>query len=146
MVDSLIHAYDLLNLNPKKGCFTWTNNRLGLARISARLDRFLVQSSLLDFGVLSSTIMPKLTSDHHSIALLLEREENFGPLPFRFNPLWAKRDGFGELISQVWSQFIVSSPSFVWEQKLKLTKAALKRWIKFPSKLLREEGKRLFRL
>ena len=53
MVDSLIHAHDLLDLNPKKGSFTWTNNRLGLAQISARLDRFLVQSSLLNFGISS---------------------------------------------------------------------------------------------
>ena len=88
----------------------------------------------MDIDVLSSTIIPKLTSDHHPIALLLEREENHGPLPYRFNPLWAERDGFGELISQVWSQFIDGSPSFVWEQKLKLTKAALKRWIKMPIK------------
>ena len=57
-----------------------------------------------------------------------------GPLPFRFNPLWDERDGFGDLISQVWSQFIAGSPSFVWEQKLKLTKVALKRWIKIPIK------------
>ena len=82
MVDSLIHAHDLLDLNPKKGNFTWTNNRLSLAQIFACLDRFLVQSSLLDFDVLSSSILPKLTSDHHPIALLLEREENIGPLPF----------------------------------------------------------------
>ena len=74
MVDSLIHSHYLLDLNPKKGSFTWTNNRLGLARISAHLDRFLVQSSLLDFGILSSSIMPKLTSNHHLIALLMERE------------------------------------------------------------------------
>ena len=33
MVDSLIHAHDLLDLNPKKSSFTWTNNRLGLARM-----------------------------------------------------------------------------------------------------------------
>ena len=82
--DSLIHASDLLYLKPKKGRYTWTNNRVGSARISARLDIFLVQSSLLDDNILSSKILPKLTSDHHPIALLLEKEENLGPLPFWF--------------------------------------------------------------
>ena len=31
MVDSLIHAHNLLDLKPKKGCFTWRNNIVGLA-------------------------------------------------------------------------------------------------------------------
>ena len=67
-VDSLIHAHDLLDLKPKKGSFTWTNNRLGLAQISARLDRFLVQSSLLDFGI---HLHQFCISSHHTIILLL---------------------------------------------------------------------------
>ena len=132
LVDSLIQSSDLLDIKPKKGRFTWTNNRVGTARISARLDRFLAQSMLLDDFVLTSTIFPKVTTDHHPIGLCLEKEENLGPILFRFNPIWVEREGFGELISHVWSQFIVGSPSYVWEQKLKLTKIALKSWIKAP--------------
>ena len=78
-MESLIHARDLLDFKPKKGCYTLTNNRVGAARISACLDRFLVQISLIDGKILiSSKIMPKLTSDHHPISLLLEEEENLG--------------------------------------------------------------------
>ena len=55
VVDSLIQARDLLDFKPKKGRFTWTNNRVGDAIIYARLDIFLVQSSLLDGNVLIST-------------------------------------------------------------------------------------------
>jgi len=47
-VESLILAWDLLDLKPKKGHYTWTNNRVGNANIAARLDRFLVQSSLME--------------------------------------------------------------------------------------------------
>ena len=133
VVEYLIQVRDLLDFKPKKGWFTWTNNRVGVARFSAQLDRFLVQISLLDGNILISTkILPKLTSDHHPISLLLQEEENLGPIPFRFSPLWIEREGFWEIVTQVWSQFVEGSPSFVLEQKLKHTKYALKNWIKTP--------------
>lgn len=47
-VESLILSWDLLGFKPKKGRYTWTKNRVGNANIVARLDRFLVQSSLMD--------------------------------------------------------------------------------------------------
>ena len=34
------------------------------------------------------------------------------------------------IVSQDWSQYIDGSPSYVWEQKLKKTKVALKKWVK----------------
>ena len=81
----------------------------------------------MDGNILISTkILPKLTSDHHPISLLLEEEENLGPISFWFNPLWIKREGFWETVTQVWSQFVDGSPIFVQEQNLKLTKYAMK--------------------
>ena len=106
---------------------------MGVAIFSAQLDRFLVQISLLDGNILISTkILPKLTFDSHPISLLLEEEENLGPIPFRFSPIWIERDGFWETVSQAWAQFVDGSPSYVWEHKLKHTKYALKSWIKTP--------------
>ena len=37
-----------------------------------------------------------------------------------------------DVVSQSWSQYVVGSPNFVWEQKLKSTKQALKNWAKTP--------------
>ena len=71
-----------------------------------------------------------MTFDHKPILLLLEEEENMGPLPFRYSPLWTERDGFMEVVQTVWSTHIIGSPSYVWEHKLKLTKLALKSWLK----------------
>ena len=133
LVESLIHARDLLDFKPKKECFTWTNNRVGAAIIYAQVDRFLFQSSLMDGNILiSSKNFPKLTSDHHHISMLMEEEENLNTISLCFSPLWIEREGFCEIISQAWSQFVEGSPSFVWEQKLKCTKFALKNWIKIP--------------
>ena len=37
-----------------------------------------------------------------------------------------------DTVSQAWTHYVDGSPSFVWEQKLKQTKNALKKWIKTP--------------
>ena len=112
VVDSLIQANDLLDIKPKKGQFTWTNNRMGISRIFARLDRFLVQILLMDRTIISSNILPKITSNHHPISLQVEKEENLGPIPFRFSPIWIEREGFWDIVTQVWSQYIGGSPRF----------------------------------
>ena len=114
-VEDLIRDWDLIDLKPKSGHFTWSNHRVGVANILARLNRFLVHSTLMDDKIISSKILPKLSLDHHPICLLFDFEENLGPIPFRFSPIWIERTGFMDIVSQVWSQFIVGSPSYVFE-------------------------------
>jgi len=65
--------------------------------------------------LISSKIMPKITSDHNPISLLLKKEEYLGPNPFRFSPLWVAREGFIDIVAQAWSQPVEGSPNFVWE-------------------------------
>ena len=38
MVEELIQHWNLIDLKPKQGRYTWSNNRVGAACISARLD------------------------------------------------------------------------------------------------------------
>ena len=60
-IEALIQDWDLINFKPKKGRYTWSNNRIGAANIVAQLDRFLVKTSLMDGKfVISSKILPKL--------------------------------------------------------------------------------------
>jgi hypothetical protein len=97
------------------------------------LDRFLLQSTFLSVKkIISTKILPKLTSDHKPILLLFEEEEKLGPIPFRFSPLWTDREGFMDIVSKSWSIPVNGSPNYVWEQKLKATKTTLKEWIKKP--------------
>eukprot|EP00253_Pinus_taeda_P024453 PITA_24453 len=131
IVGSLIQRWDLVDLKPVRGKFTWTNNRTGDNHIAARLDRFLITSSLMmDNRIAFSKILPKLTSDHKPILFCLKEEEDLGPLPFRFSPLWAGKDGFMDTVQSAWQMDVNGSPSYVWEQKLKKVKSALKLWIK----------------
>ena len=65
--------------------------------------------------IISTKIVPKLTSYHHPISLMFEKEEDLVPIPFCFSPLWIERDGFWETMSQAWNQYVEGSPNFVWE-------------------------------
>ena len=94
-VEDLILEWDLEDIKPPRGKFTWTNKRRGPGHISARLDRYLVQSSFLTFGLLAaSKILANYTSDHKPILLELSLGENLGPIPFRFSHLWIQQEGF----------------------------------------------------
>lgn len=99
-VENLIMDWDLEDIKPARGKYTWTNKRLGLGHIAARLDRFLVQSTFLTLGLAaSSKILPNYTSDHKHILLDLSSENNLGPIPFQFSPFWIHQEGFQEIIS-----------------------------------------------
>ena len=99
-VEDIILGWDLIDIKPVQGKFTWTNKRIGPGHIAAQLDRFLVQSSFLSFGLLaSSKILPHCTSDHKPILLDLALEQDLGPIPFRFNPLWIQQEDFLQVVS-----------------------------------------------
>jgi exonuclease III len=122
-VEEIILSWDLLDFSPIQGMYTWSNNRVGSDHISSRLDRYLVQSTIMmDNKIITTKILPKLTSDQKPIQLLLEEEEDLGPIPFRFNPLWIEREGFLETVKTTWANSFSGSASYVWEQKLKATK------------------------
>ena len=77
--------------------------------------------------------MSKLSSDHKPIRLQFIDDEDLGPIPFKFNPLWVDKEGFLDTVSNAWKISVSSSPNFVWEMKLKQTKSTLKEWIKLSS-------------
>eukprot|EP00253_Pinus_taeda_P035614 PITA_35614 len=133
-VEEIVQNWDLLDFPPIHGLYTWSNNRVGSEQISAQLDRFMIQIGLLlNKNIASTKILPKLTSDHKPIQLLLEDEEDLGPIPFRFSPLWIEKPGIFDTVKEAWDKPIIGSPSYIWEQKLKATKHALKEWIKKPA-------------
>jgi len=87
-VEDLIHDWDLLNIKPCQGKYTWSNKQVGPGHIVARLDRFLIQSSYLLLGLdAKMSILTSSTSDHKPTKLVLSTQRNLGPIPFRFSPL-----------------------------------------------------------
>jgi len=82
-VEELVQNWDLLDFTPVRGLFTWSNNHVGSDHISACLDRFLVQSALMmNKKIIITKILPKLTSDHKPIQLLLKMKKIWVPFLF----------------------------------------------------------------
>jgi hypothetical protein len=130
-VEDIVVAWDLLDIKPTKGRYTWTNKRIGPGHIAARLDRFLVQSSFLVLGLkTNSEILPHSASDHKPIRLEIKKDQVKGPIPFRFSPNWINDKGFADIVTKVWATTVQGSASYVWEEKIKRLKYALKSWAK----------------
>ena len=146
-VDDLILDWELNDVIPSKGKFTWTNKRLELGHISARLDRFLIQDSFLLLGVnITSKITPFEGSDHNPITLEITIEHNLGPIPFRFSPLWTSHKYFMGLVAEIWSVLVSGSTFYVWEEKLRRLKKYLKLWAKSISSPTQNKSKALLSL
>ena len=126
-VEDIISGWDLADIKPSRGKFTWSNKRVGPGHIAARLDRFLVHSSFLTLGLFAnSEILQACTSDHKPISLALTSGEKLGPIPFRFSPLWVTMDRFLDLVTETWKKAVSGSPFYIWEEKLRRLKVALK--------------------
>ena len=117
----------LVDLPLQGGIFTWSggfNNQSG-----ARLDRFLVTPSWLDqFSRVLQRRLPRPISDHFPI-LLEGGGLRRGPVPFKFENMWLRVEGFKDLIRNWWQGIEVKgSASFKLAAKLKEMKQILKDW------------------
>eukprot|EP00253_Pinus_taeda_P031988 PITA_31988 len=128
-LEEIIQTHNLVDIPPKNGRFTWSNKRTGKNNIKERLDRILVQERIVaNFPRIQSTIIQGFISDHKPVALQLDKGENMGPLPFKYNKTWDNREDFRNLIKDQWARDISGSPHFIWETKLKLLRTAIKQW------------------
>eukprot|EP00253_Pinus_taeda_P012689 PITA_12689 len=86
--EHLLQDWDLLDIKPSTGKFSWSNKRVGRGHIAARLDRFFIQSSFLLLGIEPRMhILPSSISDHKPVKLELLAHLDLGSIPFRFIPL-----------------------------------------------------------
>ncbi|RVX06893.1 hypothetical protein CK203_015021 [Vitis vinifera] len=113
----------------KRGPYTWSGGLNGQSR--SRLDRFLISEDWKNhFSGMSQCTLPRPVSDHFPI-LLDGGGVRRGPIPFRFENMWLKEEGFKELLKELVARFNFSgSYSFVLSEKLKALKVKLKNWNK----------------
>ena len=109
------------------GTFTWSNSREAASK--ARLDRFLFSADWEDkFLTVSQRRMSRLCSDHFPIVLEGGSFQR-GCIPFRFENIWLKDEGFVDRVRSWWDSYQVhGAPSFILASKLKFLKDDLKRW------------------
>ncbi|RVW45209.1 hypothetical protein CK203_067527 [Vitis vinifera] len=119
----------LRDLPLQGGPYTWSGGLNGQSR--SRLDRFLISEDWENhFSGMSQCTLPRPVSDHFPI-LLDGGGVRRGPIPFRFENMWLKEEGFKELLKGWWQGFNFSgSYRFVLSEKLKALKVKLKNWNK----------------
>eukprot|EP00253_Pinus_taeda_P022180 PITA_22180 len=130
-LEGIMSDHELMDIIPINQKYTWNNRRLGPGNIMERLDRILVNISLLSpFAVGHTKILNSTASDHFPILLTLDSHSQLGPIPFRYNPLWRNNAEVAAIIESTWKHHVEGSPSHIWETKIKSTRKALKDWAK----------------
>lgn len=78
-----------MDVRSSLGQYTWDNRQVGKNHIATWLDRFLVSNDLL-LGDLKFNLEILLFNDldHNIIVVTIEDANNYGPIPFKFNPIW----------------------------------------------------------
>ncbi|WKA01533.1 hypothetical protein VitviT2T_019813 [Vitis vinifera] len=123
----IIEDLELRDLPLHGGFFTWNG---GLNNQShSRIDQFLVSNEWEGhFSKAVQSVLPKSISDHFPI-LLDGGGVRGGPMPFRFENMWLKKEGFKENVQTWWVGLNFSgSTSFVLATKLKTLKSLLRDW------------------
>lgn len=112
--------------------YTWTNNRVGLANIRARLDRVLFNHSWQAlYPSVQVTHLNRGPSDHAPLAISSAPSDR-GPSRFTFQEMWTTHEEFLTVVNNAWKGVDTNHPNaFVRLQvKLRETKVKLQNWNK----------------
>eukprot|EP00253_Pinus_taeda_P010539 PITA_10539 len=135
-LEGIMLEHEMVDIIPKNRKYTWNNRRLGPGNIMERLDRILVNITLLSsFAACHTKILSSIASDHFPILLTMESHLHLGPILFRYNPLWRNNSSAEAIIEATWKQHVEGSPSHIWETKIRSVRKALKEWAKIRSLL-----------
>ena len=116
---NFINKLQLIEIPAKNGWFTWYSGKA-----KSKLDRLLVNVDWITaFPSLQVSIQKRGISDHCPL-LILSKEVNWGPRPFRFQNCWLSHPGCMRIIQDIWKNSAMDS----WGGKLRKVKGSLKEW------------------
>ncbi|XP_057770683.1 uncharacterized protein LOC130990469 [Salvia miltiorrhiza] len=123
---AFIRQSNLLEIRTQGRKFTWYQPSGGC---KSKLDRFLVNERWMqEWPDTVGRGLQRSVSDHCPI-FLTTKTKNWGPKPFRFLNSWLSHPDFSELVRKTWDEAKIEGWScFVFKEKLKLIKFALKEW------------------
>lgn len=106
--------------------YTWYKEN---GRAMSRIDRIVVSDSwLVTWPNIYLSGLKRKVSDHYPL-VLKDRELNWGPKPFKTNDCWLLHDQFSWFVENQWkSTHIEGRKIFVFKEKLKSLKQALRKW------------------
>lgn len=116
---AFIDKVRLSEIPTKNGWFTWFRGHA-----KSKLDRLLVNPEWIGvFPALQVSILNRSISDHCPL-LVVSKERNWGPKPFRFQNCWLTHPRCMRIIREIWSE----SSNCNLNEKLRLAKGRLKEW------------------
>jgi hypothetical protein len=131
MFNVVIDSLDLREIE-MSGCkFTWANSR----RVPTyeRLDRVLVSMDWeQNFPLATVEALNREIFDHTPLLLSLgEKAKSKKQLPFKFELSWLLKDGFFEVVTEVWKkESRGTTPMQKWQNKIRRLRQFLRGWAK----------------
>ncbi|XP_058733926.1 uncharacterized protein LOC131605606 [Vicia villosa] len=123
-----IEESGLVDVPCKGKKFSWFS---GDGKSKCRLDRFLVEESLVSsMGVVGQMIGSRDISDHCTVWLISDKED-WGPKPFKFNNEWFSDKNFMSFVEKEWRGLeVFGRGNCVLKEKFRLLKDKLRWWNK----------------
>jgi hypothetical protein len=138
----------LVDIAPSSISPTWRNGRPGSKGISKRLDRFLMNETLMG-GMIRcrSWVINSFLTDHNLVCLQFDENKETNHYPFKFNHAWLLEPDFILMVRKTWNAMVswqdTSAMNFL-VVKLKKLKEVVVLWKKEKRKMLqtRTQGSR----
>ena len=126
MTFQILSLHGLMDNPLEGGLYTWSNSIL-----ASRIDWFLFSLILAEyFTYFSQKRLPRVLSDHFRI-LLESGSHRRGQIPFHFENMWLKSEGFLDKVKSWWENYhFQRTPSYILAKKLTALKTDLKKWNK----------------
>ena len=126
MTFQILSLHELMDHPLEGGLYTRSNSTS-----ASRIDWFLFSSVLAEyFTHFSQKWLPRVLSDHFPI-LLESGSHQRGRIPFRFEHMWLKAEGFLDKVKSWWENYhFQRTPSYILAKKLTALKTDLKKWNK----------------
>jgi hypothetical protein len=98
--NSIISAYELMEIEMTGGKFTWSNNQPNPTL--GKLDRYLMSKQWEDiFPSVKINKLPREVSDHNPLILMTDTQIPLRHLGFRFELIWIKNPIFNKIVKEI---------------------------------------------
>jgi hypothetical protein len=146
LFNAVIDSLDLREIEMSGRKFTWANSR----RVPTyeKLDRVLVSTEWeQNFPLATVDALSRDISDHTPLLLSTgEKGKAVSKPPFRFELSWLLKDGFFELVSEVWNKEKRGvTPMQKWQNKIRRLRQFLRGWAKNMAGAYKKEKQELMR-
>lgn len=113
----VVDEFEFVDLGYVRHKFTWRGTRLG-GVVLALLDRAFANTLWLELNLATHVQHFRAHSSDHNLTLI--RPEGIAPYrnkPFRFEQMWLREEGCGEIVKAAWGSFTTISSMLMVSEK-----------------------------